>query len=748
MDMKFKKVSFHDNEILFGRDSTPFITAVEFDGENVVEIFFRKRNEATSKKESFKPFIFLENTIYMDGWNGTYEARRLKGGAYYKYLVLMESWSDLQRLLKHFKKTTGATPASLRAPFFYLNDPVHQYLLFSGRTLFKEMSFGDLLRLQLDIETYCAEGYEFSNPYRDEDRITVISLSDSDGWEYAISGREYDEKEMLEIMVEQINLRDPDVIEGHNIFNFDLTYIEARARRCKVPLAIGRNKQIIKSHSSRLNIAERTISYKKYEAYGRHIVDTYLLVQMYDVTARNLESYGLKNVAKHFNVASPERVYIKPEKINWYYDNKPDELLKYGMDDVRETRAISEILSQSFYYQTRIFPYSFQNTVIRGNATKIDSLFIREYINSNHSIPRTPQAKEYSGGYTDMFYQGVVNRILYCDVQSLYPSIMLSFNYFPKDDVLNIFRSLLGDLKDFRMKAKEMVSVAKSESEKMYFDALQATFKILINSFYGYLGFAYGHFSDFDEANKVTAKGRSIIKSMVEWLEGNDCKVIEIDTDGIYFVPSDNIKNKKDEEGLINELSNVLPVGINLELAGRYKAMFSYKIKNYVLLGYDDKMIIKGSGLRSRGLELFQRKFMEEMFFLLLKEDGKKPARLRSGGVDDLLEKYTEELMNHKWDKKMFIKTETLQESLATYTEKVSKKKRSAAAAYELAIRSEREYQPGDQISYYVIGDKSTVRIFDNCKLASQWDEANPDENIEYYKKKLLSLYDKFKPFF
>src|SRR3989338_2651994 len=653
MDMKFKKVSFHDNEILFGHDSTPFITAVEFDGENVVDIFFRNGNEVTSKKESFKPFIFLEDTIYMDGWSGTYEAKRLKGGAYYKYLVLTESWSDLQRLLKHFKKVTGATSASLSAPFFYLNDPVHQYLLFSGRTLFKEMSFGDLLRLQVDIETYCAEGYEFSNPYRDEDRITVISLSDSDGWEYAISGREYDEQEMLEIMVEQINLRAPDVIEGHNIFNFDLTYIEARSRRYKVPLAIGRNKQIIKSHPSRLNIAERTISYKKYEVYGRHIVDTYLLAQMYDVTARNLESYGLKNVAKYFNVASSERVYIKPEKINWYYDNKPDELLKYGMDDVRETRAISEIFSQSFYYQTRIFPYSFQNTVIRGNATKIDSLFIREYINSNHSIPRTPQAREYSGGYTDMFYQGVVNRILYCDVQSLYPSIMLTFNYFPKDDVLNIFRSLLGDLKDFRMKAKEMVSVANSKSEKMYFDALQATFKILINSFYCYLGFAYGHFSDFDEANKVTAKGRSIIKSMVEWLEGNDCKVIEIDTDGIYFVPSDNIKNKRDEEGLIDELSNVLPVGINLELAGRYKAMFSYKIKNYVLLGYDDKMIIKGSGLRSRGLELVQRKFMEEMFFLLLKGEGQK--------VDDLLEKYTEELVNHKWDKKMFIKTETLQ---------------------------------------------------------------------------------------
>ncbi len=740
MDLKFEKVSFHENEILFGRDSTPFITAVEFDGGNAVEIFYRKNNRVTSKKEVFKPFVLLEETIYLDGWDGTYEAKRLKGDAYYKYLVLLESWADLQLLLKYFKKRTGATPASLSAPFFYLNDPVHQYLLISGQTLFKGMLFEDLSRLQLDIETYCAEGYEFSNPYRDEDRITLISLSDSSGWEHVISGREHGEKEMLEVMVEQINLRDPDVIEGHNIFNFDLVYIEARARRYKVPLTIGRNKQAIKSHSSRLNIAERTISYKKFEVYGRHIVDTYLLAQMYDVTARNLESYGLKNVARHFNVASSDRTYIDPDKLSWYYDNKPDELIKYGLDDVRETRAISEILSQSFYYQTRMFPYSFQNAIIRGNATKINSLFIREYVNSGHSIPRTPQTREYSGGYTDMFLQGVISRVLYCDVQSLYPSIMLTFKYFPKVDELNIFHSLLSDLKDFRLKAKEMVLTAKTKSEKMYFDALQSTFKVLINSFYGYLGFAYGHFSDFEEANRVTAKGREIIKSMIEWLEDNDCKVIEIDTDGIYFVPPGSVKKKKDEEEIINELSSTLPEGIKLELAGRYKAMFSYKIKNYVLLDYDDKILIKGSGLRSRGLELFQRRFMEEMFLYLLKGEG--------GKMDALLDKYEKELVGHKWDKKMFIKKETLKESLAIYSEKVSKKKRSGAAAYELALKSERKYQPGDQISYYVIGDKSRVRVFDNCKLASQWDREEPDENVEYYKKKLNTLYEKFKPFF
>ena len=46
--------------------------------------------------------------------------------------------------------------------------------------------------------------------------------------------------------------------------------------------------------------------------------------------------------------------------------------------------------------------------------------------------------------------------------------------------------------------------------------------------------------------------------------------------------------------------------------------MFSYKMKNYVVLDERGKLLIKGSGLRSRGIELFQRLWMEEMFRLLL----------------------------------------------------------------------------------------------------------------------------------
>src|SRR2546421_8036865 len=67
--------------------------------------------------------------------------------------------------------------------------------------------------------------------------------------------------------------------------------------------------------------------------------------------------------------------------------------------------------------------------------------------------------------------------------------------------------------------------------------ALQNTFKILINSFYGYLGFAQGHFADFDAAARVTQIGRDLLKKMIDWLSAQGAQVIEVDTDGIYFVP-------------------------------------------------------------------------------------------------------------------------------------------------------------------------------------------------------------------
>jgi DNA polymerase elongation subunit (family B) len=733
------RLPFHKNELLFGHDTTPSLVAFEIEGSQRVRIFRRQGESTVSQSEPFQPFLLLEDDGWLKEWNGEAKIERLAGDGAFRHLALFPSLKELEAAKAHLQKKSGKSPTAPDAPYLYFNDPVQQYLLLSGRTHFLGLAFGDLKRLQLDIETYCQPGFEFPNPAREFDRITAIALADSTGWERLISGKEWDEAAMLRELVREIRSRDPDVIEGHNLFRFDLEYIEARARRHGVALELGRDGALLRGHPSRMQIAERTITYRKYEIFGRHIIDTWILAQHYDVSARELEGYGLKEIARHFGVAGPDRTYIPGDKTSWYFDHDPDTLFRYALDDVRETRALSELLSPSYFVEAQIFPYSYQNVALRGNATKIDALFLREYLFRRHSVPRPQEGREVTGGYTEVEYQGVAHRVLHCDVTSLYPSIMLVYGFFPKADELGIFASLLRDLKDFRIKAKELARQAEAEEARIYFTALQWTFKILINSFYGYLGFAMGHFNDFEAANQVTAKGRELIQTAVAWLKEKGAKIIEVDTDGIYFVAPQEVKSESDEEKLIQDLASRLPVGIDLELDGRYPAMFSYKMKNYALLDQKGRLLIKGSGLRSRGLELFQRQWLEEMLLLLLKGEKEK--------IPTLYQRYLEDLEEHRMDISLLMKTETLQDSLETYQMKLEAKKRNPAAPYELALKAERPYQPGDQISYYVTGKGAKVKINENCKLAAHWDAKDPDENVEHYKAKLKELYEKFKPF-
>src|SRR5690606_9239383 len=104
-----------------------------------------------------------------------------------------------------------------RAGNFGFGDPVQQYLTLTGRTLFKGMTFESLRRMQIDIETCCADGFEFSNPERDP--IAAIALSDNSGWEELLvvdCDSEESERTALERLSELVRERDPDVIEGHN----------------------------------------------------------------------------------------------------------------------------------------------------------------------------------------------------------------------------------------------------------------------------------------------------------------------------------------------------------------------------------------------------------------------------------------------------------------------------------------------------------------------------------------------------
>jgi len=399
---------------------------------------------------------------------------------------------------------------------------------------------------------------------------------------------------------------------------------------------------------------------------------------------------------------------------------------------VRETRAVADLLSPSYFIQAQIFPYNYQDVIVRGNATRINALFLREYYRQRHSIPEMPMVRGFEGGYTAIFFTGVARNVWHCDIASLYPSIMLQFDCFPASDQLQIFRHLLTDLRTFRLEAKSKMRAEQDPAKQHHLQALQNTFKILLNSFYGYLGFAQGPFADFDAAARVTQIGRDLLKKLIDWLGAHGAKVIEVDTDGIYFVPSGKIEIDELREGLAKEL----PEGIEIEFDEQFDAMFSYKAKNYALLTKDGDVIIKGGALKSRGLEKFQRVFLEEMIKLIM--EGKPEA------ITNLRDEFERKIRNREWKIDMLMKTDTLQDSLDKYRAKISGSARNRAAAYELALASGRNYKPGDQISYYIKATPKKVPAYEAAKPASEFDPEDPDENVDYYVAKLDDLVKKF----
>ena len=705
-------------------------------GPDVMIVYRRSASGAlTSESQPFEPFLWLAGTNMLSGYSGTFQTTQLSGENPLGLLATFDTWAELQGALKHLRSTSGRTASDREAPYFVINQPVQQHLMRTGQTLFRGMTMNGVRRLQIDIETHCEPEFEFPNADRETDRILALAMSDNTGWDTVLSAADMDEATMLRRFVEIVLERDPDVLEGHNLFNFDLPYIEARAKRHKVKLALGRDGSLARSRPSRYVVADQVVAYSRYEIHGRHVVDTFVMAQAYDATHRALESLSLKDIAVHLGLASGDRTYIEGREIAATFAKDPARVIAYARDDILETRAISNVFSPSYFTQAQLLPFSYQDIVIRGSGAKIDAMLLREYLHAGWSVPLLEPAREFAGGYTDVFFTGVAHNVHHCDVRSLYPSLMLLKDVGPAHDHTRIFLRLLSRLRDVRVEAKRRMNIASSPEERVHHDALQTTYKILINSFYGYLGFSQGRFNDYDAAERVASEGRQLLGKMIDWLRKHGATPIEIDTDGIYFVPPELLDDAALDE-FRKQMISWMPQGIDLEFDGVYVSMLSYKMKNYALLAKDGSITIKGAALKSRGLEPFQRDYIRNWIRFTLED--------RPDAIAAMNAEYRTAVSKGLWDIRRLAKTETLQDSPATYAAKIGGKARGRNAAYELALKSDRPYRAGDQITYYVTGTRKSVAVYEAAKPISAWNPDARDENIAYYLSKLESLIEKF----
>jgi DNA polymerase elongation subunit (family B) len=732
---------------LYGRDGTPRILDVvpvkARSGPAFVEVYARTpSDEVERSRERLYPFFFLPDAGLLAQAREGVKVRRLKGDAFHRHVAVFDTWDAYWNGLRAAERALTASDAPAES-LYRIPSPAQQYLTQTGRTLFKGMDFDDLHRLQLDIEVVGENG--FPNASRASDEVIIVALSDNRGWQQTLHSLGSSEADLLRRTIQTVSERDPDVIEGHNIYNFDLSYLRDRCARYHIPFALGRDGSEPRTFDSSMRFAERSVDYTAFEIAGRHVVDTMFQVMSYDVFKRDLPGYGLKVAARYFGFAPEGRTYVEGDQIPHVWRTDPERLIAYAADDVTETERLARHLSGSTFYLTQMLPMLYGQVARVGPAAKIEALFIREYLRRRQSFPRAEWGSQSVGGYTDVFVTGVTGPVVYADVESLYPSIMLNYGVEPAGDALGLFAHLLRRLTDLRFATKADMKRATSPDERSSLDARQSSYKVLINAFYGNLGFGHAAFNDFAEADRVAHVGQDLLRQIMALIRTDGGRVIEVDTDGVLFEPPPSVVGEEAERAYVDSLSSRMPEGINVGFDGRFARMLSYKKKNYVLLGYDGTLKYKGSSLVSRSSERFGRQFIREAVPLVLDED--------VSGLHNLYLVYRDRIQSRGWtDASLFARTETLKETLSTYDRLVGEGKRARSASYELARqRAERTGlapRPGDRVSYYIAGSDARASAHEAARLVDEWDPDAPDENVAFYLRRLDEFARKFEPFF
>jgi len=496
-----------------------------------------------------------------------------------------------------------------------------------------------------------------------------------------------------------------------------LPYLDFIAERAGTKLSLGRDgsELTFNDYDSKFRKdGSQSYTYRKPNVCGREVIDTLFLSWKYDSVARKLSAYGLKTVVKELGLEDPNRQHYDAKEIQTRYldRNEFDKIRAYCQGDSDDALKIFELMIPPYFYMVQTIPTTLEGIVNRATGSQINSYLIRSYLIEGHSIPKPSDPVDFEGAIS-LGNPGTYRNVLKVDVASLYPSIMLEYSVFnPEKDPLGIFLITLQELTEQRLKNKTKYKETKDE----YYKALSESIKIVINSFYGFMGAPGLHFNSPKHAALVTEKGREILTIAIDWCEKKGFILVNADTDSIAFCKADHSFMAESERSeLLSELNSLFQARIRWENDGYYDAVLVIKAKNYVMK-QGDKLTIKGSALKATMKEPALRECLRRLVEAML--DG------RTSAIEAIKEEYTQEIENltdiTRWAAKK------------TVTEKVMNPGRTNEAKILAAI-SETDFQEGDKVYVYFAQDQS-------LKLAKDWNHDHCKKRLQKKLKDTLAI--------
>jgi len=588
-----------NNPLIYGKDPVKRIVGSEVMKDYLIN-YIADGNKTITEKRPFYYYVLLEE------YDDSHECGRLGGKNDFQYFVKF--------------KTKGAAYNYCRGldyegkKYYRCYNPVESAMLREGFTFYKDMKVNDVSVLSFDIETTGVtindESFVLliSNTYRSRSGDVSRRVFDFNSFDSA--------KDMLNAWCEWVRGVDPDIMLGHNIFNFDFPYLHKVATLNGTKLNLGRNASPIEfdRHTREFRKdGSQSYDYINASIFGREIVDTFFLSMKYDI-GRQYPNYGLKAIIAHEGLQKADRQFWDFEKVRepWNNPSEWSKFIQYCKDDSDDALALFDLMIPQFFYYAQSIPKSFQEIINSATGSQVNSFMMRAYLQDSLAVPAATEKADFKGADV-IGNPGLYKNVYKVDVASLYPSIMLSYEVADKKkDPENRFLQAVKFFTEQRLADK---LAYKETGERIYKDLSDGR-KIMINSFYGFMGAPGLNFNYPVGAALVTEKGREILDIAIQWCFKKDFRLVNADTDSISFEAPEGLSM----QNCLAEINALSPKGISWEDDGIYDSFLVVKSKNYAMKR-GDKVTIKGSGLKATMKEPALVKVLEQSIKWLL--DGK-----------------------------------------------------------------------------------------------------------------------------
>ncbi len=378
------------------------------------------------------------------------------------------------------------------------------------------------------------------------------------------------EEAMLRRFFGIIKEYDPDILVGYNSNGFDIPYIVDRIKTLNKK---GARIEPIAGRDGRTLYYRKIGNVTRVSVMGRIAVDVLPLLRR----EFSLKQYTLRNAAKE--LLGAEKLDIPFLEMESYWNDNGEKLSRF----IEYARRDSE-LALSFLLKLRLIDKyvalaRVSGTLLRdildgGQTQMVENLILREYMKHERVLPARPtgemsderydEGEELAGAEVLPPKKGLLDNIVILDYKSLYPTIMMAHNlcyttevvgerpddvvvaptggvFVSRNVVKGIVPSILEDLLNRRQETRAKMKTA-NEEEKRVLDATQLALKILLNSFYGYSGYARARLYSLTLAGAVTSFGRENILRTKKLIE-EDIKEIIL-KDGRAF-RMDEVKDGK-----------------------------------------------------------------------------------------------------------------------------------------------------------------------------------------------------------